>query len=184
MLEIGPGDERIPGFETMDIKASHWIDYFWDATRRMPFPDGTFDCIYASHVIEHIPWYKTKDILVEWVRILKAGGSLDIWVPDGLKICKAFLDAEAAGNNYIYRDGWYRFNEERDPCKWFAGRTFSYGDGTGRRRDPNWHLAVFSQRYLQDLLKGIGLRDVSMLESRDVRGYDHGWINMGVRGVK
>lgn len=181
-LEIGPGPRRIAGFETLNVRAGRHVDYVADAARRLPFRDQSFDLIYASHVIEHIPWYQLQVVVNEWVRLLKSGGTLEVWTPDGLKIAKAFVDAEIDGANYIARDGWYRFNPEHDPCVWANGRIFSYGDGDGKKSSPNWHMAIFSPRYLGSLLERSGLIDIERLGAGDVRGHDHGWINLGMRG--
>ena len=81
-------------------------------------------------------------------------------------------------------DGWYRFNEDRDPCVWAAGRIFTYGDGEGTLGDPNLHLALFSPRYLGKCLVNAGFRDVVEQDRTKVRGYDHGWINLGFRAIK
>lgn len=183
-LEIGPGTGRIDGFETLNVVAGPDVDYVWDASKRLPFRTGTFELIYASHVLEHIPWYKTSEVLAEWVRLLAPGGRLEIWVPDGLKICKAFVDAEQGGAMEYEKDGWYRFNELKDPCLRASGRVFSYGDGAGTPGHPNWHLALFSYRYLEQALRGAGCRRVEPLPRSQVRGYDHGWINLGVVGIK
>jgi SAM-dependent methyltransferase len=183
-LEIGPGDYRIPGFETLKIVTGRHVDYVANASRRMPFPDNSFDLIYASHIIEHVPWYQVRDTLAEWVRVLKPGGALEIWTPDGLKIAKAFVDAELNGGRDFEQDGWWRFNDDHDPCVWMSGRCFSYGDGSGRLAHPNWHLALFSDRYLKKLLAEVGLVDIRQLSKEAIRGYDHGWINLGFTGRK
>ena len=60
----------------------------------------------------------------------------------------------------------------------------SEGDGTGRKNDANWHMAVFSPRYLRSLLAESGLINIDELDSSMVRGYDHGWINIGMKGYK
>jgi len=183
-LEIGPGGKGLPGFETLDIHAFPEVDYVLDASRRMPFPDNCFEEIYASHVLEHFPWFQTEEILREWVRILAQNGTLELWVPDGVKICEAFVRYERNGENYIDEDGWYRFNEEKDVCKWAAGRIFTYGDGTGSATSPNWHRAIFSARYLKAVFRTVGLVEVRQMDRSCVRGYDHGWINLGIRGRK
>ena len=183
-LEIGPGPKRIDDFETLNVVPGANVDYVWNASTRLPFDTGTFSLIYASHVLEHIPWYEADAALAEWVRVLTTPGRIEIWVPDGVKICKAFVDAELQGATDFERDGWFRFNEQRDPCRWASGRLFSYGDGIGTRGHENWHLAVFSFRYLERALLKAGCARVERLEPSQVRGHDHGWINLGVVGIK
>jgi SAM-dependent methyltransferase len=183
-LEIGSSDGRIEAFETLDITGGPNVDYACDASKPLPFADGTFDLIYSSHVLEHIPWYFTERTLKEWVRILKPGGVLEVWVPDGLKICETLVRAEREGVSYIDKDGWYKFNPRKDPCVWAAGRIFTYGDGPGNPNHPNWHWAIFTPRYLKELFTGAGLVDIKEMSRSEVRGYDHGWINMGVKRTK
>lgn len=189
-LEIGPGASRIPGFETLNIVPGPNVDHIGDAAKALPFPDGTFALIYASHILEHIPWYQTVDALREWRRILAPGGVLEVWVPDGLKICRAFVEAESGGwvggggEDHTINDGWYRFNPQRDPCIWAAGRIFTYGDGDGNPTSPNWHRALFSPRHLENCLRAAGFESIERLPRAHVRGDDHGWINLGMRAIK
>jgi len=178
-LEIGPGyhGERIPGFETLDIEKRGNVDHVGDASEVLPFDDGAFDLIYASHILEHIPWQKTEHALKEWVRVLKTGGWLEIWVPDALKICRAFVDAERGKFKLINGNKKALHNEHArgDPCRWLNGRVFSFTDT---------HKALFSRRYLWGLLKAAGLVKITDLKREDVRGKDYGWVNMGVKGKK
>jgi SAM-dependent methyltransferase len=183
-LEIGPGWQSIAGFETLGVVAKPALDYLLDAGRPLPFRAGTFDLIYASHVIEHIPWYQVQPVLTEWVRTLKSGGILELWTPNGLAISDAFVRAENGLSNDIERDGWYKFNDEKDPCVWANGRVFSYGEGDGNKTSPNWHMSLFSPRYLNVLMSRAGLVHIEPLGSGEIRGYDHGWINLGMRGKK
>src|SRR5207247_2606264 len=145
-LEIGPGNQRLPGFESLNIVPGIRVDYIADAARGLPFPDNTFDLIYASHILEHIPWFQSLDTLKGWVRALKPSGALEIWVPDGLKICQTLVRFEEEAVNGIEQDGWYFSNPEHEPCKWAAGRLYTYGDGTGRPDHPNWHRSLFTPR--------------------------------------
>ncbi|MDE4176721.1 methyltransferase domain-containing protein [Phaeobacter sp. PT47_59] len=183
-LEIGPGPDPIPGFEALNIVWTPGVDYVCNASKRLPFGDNTFDTLYASHILEHIPWYKVPDVITEWCRILKPEGSLEVWVPNGLEIARAFVAAEDGQPNAIHKDGWYKFNPNQDPAVWANGRVFSYGDGRGTPGHFNWHLALFSERYLQDILSGAGFSQTGILDRSAVRGYDHGWINLGVYGKK
>ena len=76
----------------------------------MPFPDGTFDRIIASEVLEHIE----DDVaaLVELVRVLRPGGTFAATVPATLpeQICWKITDEYHApkvegGHVRIYRRG-------------------------------------------------------------------------------
>lgn len=183
-LEIGPGKKRIPGFEGLNIVKNKATDYIADAANGIPLADNSFDLIYSSHFLEHIEWYKTKFVLKEIYRILKKDGVLELWVPDGLKIAKAFVDGELYQGKDFYNDGWWKFNDEHDVCKWFCGRIFTYGDGNKIKGHWNSHLAAFSERYLTECLKESGFTNIRRMTSSECRGYDHGWINLGLRAVK
>ena len=183
-LEIGPGPKPIADFEVLNIIWTPGTDYVMHATERMPFSDGSFEIIYASHVLEHIPWYQVEGALREWNRILKPGGQLEIWVPNGYLVAKSLVEAEEKGNVDFYKDGWWKFNEGRDPAVWANGRFFSYGDGKGTAGHFNWHLGMFTERYLKTLLESGGFSETRRMSNDEVRGHDHGWINLGVAGIK
>jgi SAM-dependent methyltransferase len=183
-LEIGPGPNPIQGFESLNIVSDGFSDHIANAAHELPFQDQTFDIIYASHILEHVPWTHTVRTLKEWHRVLKIGGVLEVFVPDGLKIARRFVYAEDAGDKFEAPDEWYRFNPEKDACVWANGRIFTYGDGEGTLGHPNWHLALFSPRYLRKCLDQAGFIDIHQMDHKRVRGWDHGWINLGMCGSK
>jgi ubiquinone/menaquinone biosynthesis C-methylase UbiE len=49
-----------------------------DATS-LSFPDDSFDRVIATHVLEHL--YKPHQVLREWARVLKPGGTLSLVLP-------------------------------------------------------------------------------------------------------
>jgi predicted SAM-dependent methyltransferase len=61
-------------------KEFNYIEH--DLRKPMPFLDGHFDGILASHVLEHLDLQETLVILNECKRVLKDGGVLRISVPD------------------------------------------------------------------------------------------------------
>ena len=183
-LELGPGYNRIDGFETMNVEWTRATDYVHDISRPFPFRDQTFNLIYASHVLEHLPWYSRHSVLAECFRVLRSGGTIEVWVPDGLKICRAFVDAEQHDCREFESDGWQKFNDKNDPAVWANGRIFSYGDGTGNKQSPNWHMTIYSERLLRKTLEEVGFTNVRLLNRSEVRGYDHGWINLGLAAEK
>lgn len=182
-LELGPGDHPLKGFTSMDIIERPGVDVVGDVSKRLPFPDGEFDVVYASHVLEHIAWFDTLRVLKDWCRVVRSGGVIEIWVPDALKIANALVQYETRGRDITKRDNWYKFNPEKDPCMWAAGRTFSYGDGDARNfAHPDWHRAIFTPRYLKKLIGQAGMTKVGPLTKP--RGYSHKWINLGMGGTK
>lgn len=62
-----------------------------DATR-LPFPDGCFDRVIASEVLEHVP--DDRAALRELARVLRPGGTLAVTVPAWLpeKVCWALSE--------------------------------------------------------------------------------------------
>jgi len=50
--------------------------------QNLPYDDDTVDLIYASHLIEYFDREQIIDVLAEWRRVLKPGGTLRLAVPD------------------------------------------------------------------------------------------------------
>lgn len=180
MLEIGPGAKRLKGFETLNVIAGLEVDYALDASDKLPFKSKSFDLIHASHVLEHIPWHRLRQTVNEWTRILKPGGSIEIWVPDGFKLCHFFCDLDNKINNNAWHDGWNLNGLIDDPYLWANGRLLY-----GTRDDyPSWHKSIITPGFLENLLKNAGMIEVRRMDPLQVRGYDHGWINLGIQGIK
>lgn len=53
-----------------------------DAVTLSNVEDGTFDGIYSSHLIEHLPWWEMTAVLGIWRDKLKPGGRIEIRCPD------------------------------------------------------------------------------------------------------
>ena len=73
---------------------------------RLPFPDGAFDVVICSEVLEHIP--DNRKAVSELMRVLRPGGDLVVSVPRWLpeRICWALSEAyhnEPGGHIRIYR---------------------------------------------------------------------------------
>lgn len=58
-------DKGFPGYDLVNI----------------PFPDGQFDGILASHILEHVPNENLNKVIQEWYRVLKRYKYMVITVP-------------------------------------------------------------------------------------------------------
>ena len=67
--------------ETIKWNMEHNIQ-FADATRSIPLQTSSVDCIYTSHMVEHLSQKGARSFLNEVKRVLKVGGVVRISVPD------------------------------------------------------------------------------------------------------
>ncbi|MGE3376462.1 MAG: methyltransferase domain-containing protein [Vicinamibacteria bacterium] len=158
------------GFETLDALAGADHRARW-GEEPLPFPDEVFGEVYASHVLEHVPWFLSVAALREAHRVLAPGGLLEVWVPD----LRAIVDSYLAGR---CGDGWRKHNPDGDPLLWLNGRLFTYGPG-----DENWHRAAFDAEHLTACLTRAGFARVEVTRRR-TRGVSHGPIDLGALAWK
>jgi ubiquinone/menaquinone biosynthesis C-methylase UbiE len=175
-LDIGPGKKAVmkqPGesWKTLQHPRNGRYkkgDISHDITN-IPWPikSNTYQIVYASHVLEHVPWYQTIDVLQEIYRILVPGGCAEIYVPDLRVIVNCYLTQTMA-------DTWRKHNPEDDYMLWVNGRLFTYGDKP--------HRAAFDEPYLKRCMIKAGFQGVSKLDKPRVD--NHRGINLGVGGKK
>jgi ADP-heptose:LPS heptosyltransferase/predicted SAM-dependent methyltransferase len=46
------------------------------------FADGSMDFCFSSHLLEHYPYEEVPKVLAEWMRVIKPGGYLVLYLPD------------------------------------------------------------------------------------------------------
>lgn len=82
-LDLNPHDlgsvRELLGAINGDAPRGAWGGTVNGDALRLPFPDGTFDRVIASEVLEHIP--DDRGAIDELVRVTKAGGTLAVSVP-------------------------------------------------------------------------------------------------------
>lgn len=163
-LEIGGRPNPVPGYEQLHE------DVRWGGDR-LPYDDESFDEVYASHVIEHVPWFRVEYAILEACRVLRRGGTIEIHTVDFGYLVECYLRGRA-GDQWQARG----HNPDLHPFRWIASRIFSVGPG------DNWHLGIFDRAYLTELLDAAGFGE---LESVDhPKGPNHGPMNLGIRGRK
>lgn len=81
-LHLGCGWVDHPSFINVDALPALHVHYI-HRIDRLPFMrDGSVDLIHASHCLEHFSHLQVPDVLREWHRVLKKGGTLRLGVPD------------------------------------------------------------------------------------------------------
>lgn len=95
-IGCGPKGRQAANWVNIDAVKSFGVDYAVDLTRKLPFPDDTFDGIFCEHVIEHFSATEIPSLLREAWRIMKPGAALRIIVPDGRWIMETYLNDPAS----------------------------------------------------------------------------------------
>lgn len=128
---------------------------------RLPFPDGSVDAVYASHVLEHLHHDEALSLLAECRRVLKRQvGVIRLVLPDARRMAMdyvASVDPEAV----------LRFN------RGLMMRPMTRTRGPRRLyealADLHSHKFMYDQSYLTRLLENCGFKEVEargFLESR------------------
>src|SRR3990172_251720 len=74
-LNLGCANNHEPGFINLDANADTKPDVVHDLeVTPLPFPDASFDCVFGSHVFEHIVRFMA--LVEDLHRILRPGGFL------------------------------------------------------------------------------------------------------------
>lgn len=125
------------GFVNLDaLPDAPGVDVVANINDGLPFPDASFDLLYAAHVLEHFPHAEVPSILAEWRRVLKPGGELLVAVPD-LDVIARLL---------VTQRGW--FTPPHTP--WVG---LIYG---GQKDEFDFHKSGYTAVYLAYLLQEAG----------------------------
>lgn len=180
-LEIGPGNVRLPGFETLNVLRTPVTDHVGKA-EAPPFKDGTFVEVYSSHCIEHVEWHQVEETIRQWVRILKPGGMLEVHTVNAVPLMEAMLEWDRSGSTIRQPGTWKRDLHRDHPLLAAAGRVLNYRKG-GEGGTAWMHRAIITPRYLRECFELAGL--VNIVEVAEPRGdKKHRLVNMGLRGTR
>lgn len=136
-LNLGCGNriykEYPDGFicTNMDIRELEGIDVIGNV-EQIPFPDNHFNYILASDIIEHFPITKTQELLKEWARVLKSGGTMEIRTPD-------------------MRWAMEHYSRNAD------AKFVSYHIFGGQDYEGNFHYVMFDVKWLASICESVGL---------------------------
>jgi SAM-dependent methyltransferase len=126
---------------------------YLDVSRPFRFPDETFDCVYTSHMLEHLDRDAAERCLREVHRVMRGGGILRIAVPD--------LD---------------RVVDEYDPADPDTFLLGIYEGHSCRRSRASQHQWQYNAVSMDRLLRRVGFREIEVCEFRAGRCPDLGEI--------
>lgn len=163
-LNLGCGDKILDGYINVDIAPSRLgkrPNIICDLRSLSVIKSDVVNEILSIHVIEHFWRWEVRDVLREWIRVLKPGGKMILECPNLISACEALL----------------------------ADPVLSAGEGVEGQRsmwvfygDPKWHDPLMVHRWgytpdsLSRLMKQVGLVNVrqepaqfKLREPRDMR---------------
>lgn len=91
LLNIGCGSRFHEDWVNMDIVPHGYGTLVHNAATGLPFPDNSFEAVYHSHVLEHLPRRDAPFLIRECLRVLKPGGIIRVAVPDLETQCRLYL---------------------------------------------------------------------------------------------
>mgnify|MGYP003648162395 FL=1 len=119
-------------FLNLDGRDMPGVDHI-SGINKLPFPDNTFDIVYASHVIEHVKRDEIEQVLKEWVRVTKVDGKIRVATPDFEQAIKVYQKSEKRIENVL---GLI-----------MGGQTYDY----------ECHYLIYDKRSLTKLMQKCGL---------------------------
>ncbi len=133
-LHLGAGETIIPGFINLDIREKDGLDKV-SLVYPLDFDNETFDLVYSSHVLEHFPRKQTRNVLQEWTRVLKPGGTLRLSVPSLERIIEIYMKCE---------------DIEQVIGPLYGGQDYRL----------NYHFTVFDKKTLTSLMESVHLEAI------------------------
>ncbi len=91
-LNIGCGTKYNEDWVNIDMYSPSSDVLKCNILKGIPFPDESFEIVYHSQVLEHIPKEKAFDFVKECYRVLKNDGIIRIVVPDLENIAREYIN--------------------------------------------------------------------------------------------
>ena len=108
-LQLGAGGNNAEGWLNSDIEPQDGQIYL-DITTKYPFADGSFQYIFAEHVIEHVPWEGGLKMLRECFRVLGTRGKVRVETPDFMKFFYILTNKDDPEVKRFIAAGHYAFD--------------------------------------------------------------------------
>tara|TARA_R110002074_G_scaffold402247_1_gene605658 strand:- start:231004 stop:231891 length:888 start_codon:yes stop_codon:yes gene_type:complete len=147
----------------------------WDSN----LPDDTYDIVFSSHMLEHVPHFRLEKTIAEFNRIMRVGGTLRILVPSLRHAAEAYVN-----NDVSYFSGSRHYSDHMGIGASFLRLLISPGGQTlaiSREMDEILggyaHLYAFDYKMLSTVLEKWGFEvkesEVGKSEVEELRDYQH-----------
>jgi SAM-dependent methyltransferase len=173
ILDLGCGEEKIPGAVGVDNQALRGVDVQHDLLD-IPYPFETESVheIYLNHVIEHFELADSRQVLNEAYRLLRPGGVAHVRVPHFYTVAAVadpthklafafvsgeFFDARSARSYYKELDAVWELTITSARVTWFNWKRYRLRQvdailSNGMARVLNWLLLLPNWPGAADLL--------------------------------
>jgi predicted SAM-dependent methyltransferase len=147
LIHLGCGDQDDARYINVDALPFSHVHHVHGVTTLPMFSDSSADLLYASHLLEHVSHKHALATLREWVRVLKPGGVLRIAVPD--------FDALI----HVYQEQGNDIRKIQKPL--MGAQDYAF----------NFHMGMFTESYLTELLKEAGCKNVRAWDPKNAPDY-------------
>lgn len=153
-------DERLNEHKSGIFKKVNYLN----VSKPWPYASNSFEAIYSSHVLEHLPLRAAKQCLSEGYRCLRDEGVIRISVPD----LDALIHEYDSSRSMDWAINFFEANE---------------------RSEKNMHHFMYNFESLESLLKSVGFSKVSRQDYRqgacpDVEKLDNRPGSLFVEAIK
>jgi predicted SAM-dependent methyltransferase len=168
---FGPWLTRHPfikrGLRRMTLLSEDQFEARWPAevlhlnvTKGLPWPDGSVEAIYSSHMLEHLDQAKAQQLLQECHRVLTTGGIIRIVVPDLLRIAMSYMRDKERGHAVAAN----QFLNELYLTPEFKGSRLH---AVAMRKLHAPHRWMYDYESMAELLLSLGFTDIVREEYRE-----------------
>lgn len=165
-MHVGSGEINDARFINVDARPLKHIHFVTRSLTLLEFPDASVDLVYACHVLEHVSHRLLPQVLANWVRVLKPGGTLRLSVPDFDKLVTSYIDSDR--------------QVERIITPLMGGQDY----------ETNYHYCVFNAAYLHRQLEKAGVTEIRPWSPAELEGgwpedwSMQDWVSLNLEGVK
>ncbi len=170
-LHLGCWHRHIPGWVHVDLCDMPHINYKSSIDDLSMFDDNSADLIYSSHSFEYFDRQQAVDVLAEWRRVLKPGGTLRLAVPDFDALLKVYAQTGELGRILGPLYGRMEIETEQGPKTLYHKTVYNFADletllvenGFANVRRYDWQQTIHkdfddhSQAYFPHMDKENGL---------------------------